>query len=82
MKNLFLSVSQSISVPSESIVGIFDMDTSTLSSDTRSFLRASQAEKRLISDVRDIPKSFVVTTDAVYLSQVSSQTLEKRKNFT
>ncbi len=78
MKNLFLSVSQNISIQNEDIIGIFDMDTSTLSPDTRSFLRASQAEKKLISDVRDIPKSFVVTTDKTYLSQLSSHTLVGR----
>jgi hypothetical protein len=49
-----------------------------MSLDTRSFLRTSQAEKKLVSDVRDIPKSFVVTIDKVYLSQLSSHTLEGR----
>ncbi len=78
MKSFFLSVSQNISIENENIIGIFDMDTSTVSPDTRSFLRASQAQGKLISDVRDIPKSFVVTSDKVYLSQLSSQTLVGR----
>ena len=78
MKAFFLSISQNISVPTENIIGIFDMDNSTMSPDTRSFLRTSQAEKKLVSDVRDIPKSFVVTIDKVYLSQLSSHTLEGR----
>lgn len=78
MKSFFLSVSQNISIENENIIGIFDMDTSTVSPDTRSFLRASQAKGELISDVRDIPKSFVVTGNKVYLSQLSSQTLVGR----
>ncbi|MBE6608353.1 MAG: DUF370 domain-containing protein [Ruminococcaceae bacterium] len=78
MKALYLNISQSISVPTENIIGIFDMDNSTVSPDTRSFLRISQSEKRLLSDVRDIPKSFVVTSDKVYLSQLSSHTLVGR----
>ena len=78
MKALYLNISQSISVPTENIIGIFDMDNSTVSPDTRSFLRISQSEKRLLSDVRDIPKSFVVTAYKVYLSQLSSHTLEGR----
>ena len=78
MKALFLNISQNISVPTEKIIGIFDMDNSTVSPDTRSFLRTSQSEKKLVSDVRDIPKSFVVTSDRVYLSQLSSHTLEGR----
>ncbi len=78
MKNLFLSVSQGISVDTDSIIGIFDMDTSTMSPSTRSFLRASQSKNSLVSDVRDIPKSFVVTKDKTYLSQLASQTLGER----
>ncbi len=78
MKNLFLSVSQNISVDTESIIGIFDMDTSTVSPETRSFLRALQADEKLVSDVRDIPKSFVVTKSNTYLSQLASQTLGER----
>ena len=78
MRPLFLSISQSISIDTESIVGIFDMDTSTVSADTRSFLRASQAEKNLISDVRDIPKSFAVTKDKVYMSQLAPKSLYGR----
>ena len=78
MKALYLNISQNISVPTEDIIGIFDMDNSTVSPDTRSFLRLSQSEKKLTSDVRDIPKSFVVTSDKVYLSQVSSHTLVGR----
>ena len=78
MKALFLNISQNISVPTDDIIGIFDMDNSTMSPDTRSFLRLSQSEKKLVSDVRDIPKSFVLTSERVYLSQVSSHTLVGR----
>ena len=78
MKPFFLGISQECAIDTESIVGIFDMDTSTVSSDTRSFLRESQSKEKLVSRVRDIPKSFVVTFDKVYLSQLSSQTLYGR----
>ena len=78
MKPFYLGVSQSTSVKVESIIGIFDMDTSTISPDTRSFLRASQGSGRLVSKVSDIPKSFVLTDESVYLSQLSSQTLYGR----
>ena len=78
MKPFYLGISQNTSVDTKSIIGIFDMDTSTISPDTRSFLRVSQANGRLISKVTDIPKSFVLTSDSVYLSQLSSQTLYGR----
>ena len=75
MKPFYLGISQNTSLDVKSIVGIFDMDTSTISPETRSFLRVSQANERLVSKVSDIPKSFVVTSEYVYLSQLSSQTL-------
>lgn len=75
MKPFFLGISQETALDTDNIIGIFDMDTSTVSSDTRSFLRESQSKEKLVSRVRDIPKSFVVTFDKVYLSQLSSQTL-------
>ncbi len=80
MKSLYIGISQNISVSSEKIIGIFDMDNSTVSSDTRAFLRLAQSKGKLISDVRDIPKAFVVTDDRVYLSQFSAHTLEGRAN--
>lgn len=80
MKNFYLHVSQAISVPAEKIIGIFDMDSSTVSGETRSFLRLSQSKNDLISDVMDIPKAFVVTPEKIYLSQLSSHTLAGRLN--
>ncbi|MBQ8742130.1 MAG: DUF370 domain-containing protein [Clostridia bacterium] len=78
IRPLFLSVSQSSSLSCDSVIGIFDMDTSTVSPDTRAFLRSSQSESKLFSDVTDIPKSFVVSDKGVTLSQLSSQTLASR----
>ena len=78
MKSFFLGISQNTSIDTQDIVGIFDMDTSTISPETRSFLRGSQGKGKLISDVIDIPKSFVVTKERVYLSQLSSSTLTGR----
>ena len=75
---MYLHAGNNKIIREKDIIGIFDMDNSTVSPDTRSFLRLSQSEKKLVSDVRDIPKSFVVTSERVYLSQVSSHTLVGR----
>lgn len=78
MKSFFVGISPNTSIDTEDIIGIFDMDTSTISVETRSFLRNAQGKEKLVSDVRDIPKSFVVTKEKVYLSQLSSLTLAGR----
>lgn len=62
----------------ETIIGIFDLDSSTESYTTREFLRNAEKSKRLISLSRDIPRSIVITDTAVYLSGISSKTLRSR----
>lgn len=65
-------------VDSKKIIGIFDLENTTIGQDTRIFLK-SQTESGYIVDASDdIPKSFVVAEDAVYLSQLTVQTMIRR----
>ena len=70
----------------DEIIGIFDLDTTTVSKRTRDYL--SKAEKAgIVENVcYDIPKSFIVCKDKkgnekVYISQISSSTLLKRTGY-
>ena len=82
MKNNYLFISNDKIIYSDDIIGIFDTDTSTVSAVTRSALRCAEAEKRLISVTREIPKSFVLTYENnennIYMSQISPKILKKR----
>lgn len=62
------------------IVGIFDMDNTSISKITRGFLQ--QAEKSRLTETvsAELPKSYVVTRTKVYISPISPATLEKRAN--
>ena len=67
------------------IIGIFDMDTATMASPTREYLRSAEKENRMINIKEEIPKSFIVTSDKnksdkVYVSQISTQALLGRIN--
>ncbi len=62
----------------KSIVGVFDLENTTTSKITREFLRRCEREGLSESSVTDIPHSFVVTDDKVYIAQSSSQTIYKR----
>ncbi|MBQ8974277.1 MAG: DUF370 domain-containing protein [Oscillospiraceae bacterium] len=79
---MYLHLGQNVMVPSESVVGVFDIDNTTSSTITRKFLEGAQDAAALINIAEDIPKSFVVCCDGgrtvVYLSQLSSQTLLRR----
>ena len=58
------------------IIAIFDMDSSTVSVNTRNFLNQKQKEKLVIPCGYELPKSFVLCVDGnVYLSQFNSSVL-------
>ena len=75
---MYLHIGDSEVIPYEEIVGVFDLDNATYAKRTRDFLERAEAEGRLISLGQRLPASLVVTAQAVYLSPISSQTLNKR----
>ena len=52
-------------VLSEDIIGIFDMDNTTVSRTGRNFLPNAEKNGLIINSTEDLPKSFVVTSPAV-----------------
>ena len=69
-------------VPEEEIIGIFDLENTTVSQKTRDFLNLSEKRHEVINVSYELPKSFVVTSknkkSKVYISQISPTTLYKR----
>ncbi len=66
-------------VKEDEVIGIFDLDTSTVSKHTRNFLNKKEKQKKVIYTSYELPKSFILTTDnKIYISQISPQTLSKR----
>lgn len=81
---MYLHLGENTVVRTDSIIGIFDMDTSTISKWTKDYLSNANKNKRVINVSMELPKSFVVCNEnneiKVYVSQISSQTLMKRKS--
>lgn len=76
---LYLDIDTDYLIGTKDIVGIFDLDNTTINPFTRNFLNSKQAENKVVYLVRDIPKSFVLTADGtVYIVEISSQVLKKR----
>ena len=48
---------------SRSIIGIFDLDTSTVKKTTRNFLNSNEKSKKIDTLSSEIPRSFVVCED-------------------
>lgn len=81
---MYLHLGQDTVVKTEDIVGIFDMDTSTVAKSTRDFLSKKEKEKKVITVAFELPKTFILTAkkskkeEKIYISQLSSSTLLKR----
>lgn len=70
----------------DEIIGIFDLDTTTVSKSTRNYLAMAEKAGIVENICYDLPKSFIVCrdkngNDKVYISQISSTTLLKRTNY-
>ena len=78
---MYLSIGNDMAVRDKNIIGIFDMDNTSTSKRTREFLEKAEGEGQVVP-CDDLPKSFILTAeygfDRVYLTTLSSSTLEKR----
>ena len=81
---MYLHLGENTIVRKKNIVGIFDLDTTTVMKSSRNYINKAEKEKRAVTVSYELPKSFVVTSEKgtkkqkIYISQLSSVTLEKR----
>ena len=79
---MYLHLGKGTVVNTDSIIGIFDLDITSQSHLTRRYLSMAEKAGQVINAAEDIPKSFVVCSDAgktsVYLSQMATATLLRR----
>ena len=82
---MYLHLGHDTLVRMEDVIGIFDLDTSTIAKNTRNYLARAEKAGDVVSVTTDLPKTFIVVRDesrpsgqTVYLSQLSSATLLKR----
>lgn len=84
---MYLHLGNNIVVKENDIVGVFDLDKTSIEQDTRDFLQAAEKSGEVINVSMELPKSFCVCTtnkenkQKVYISQISTPTLLKRTRF-
>ncbi len=84
---MYLHLGKEVIIRTREVLGIFDLDTSTLSRATRDYLARAEKAGRVVSVTDELPKSFIVTASpadgahTVFLSQISAGTLKKRTGF-
>jgi len=82
---MFLHIGGDVVIPLKNIIAIFDIDTTTISKDTKEFLKVAEEEGFVESFSEDLPKTFIITESdkksKIYLSPISSITLFKRAGY-
>ena len=80
-ENPYLPLENNRYLKKEGIIGIFDLDNTSVSKRTQAFLTRSEKEGQVVP-CDDLPKAFVLTAEyglhRVYLTPLNTSTLEKR----
>ncbi len=75
---MYIYLGGDIAISTKDILGIFDMDTSTVNKSTRDYLSAAEKNKKVIYVNYELPKSFIVCNDKIYVCPLNTATLLKR----
>lgn len=83
MKNpVYLHIGNNYSVDLRDVVGIFDMDNTTVEKSTRRLLERAEKDRTITYATYELPKSFIITVKngrtKVWVSQLSAATLKRR----
>lgn len=81
-KTIYLHVGNNYSVDVRDIVGVFDIENTTVEKCTKKLLERAEKEKNCVYTTYEMPKSFIIAVrdgrERVYISQLSAATLKKR----
>ncbi|MBQ9895614.1 MAG: DUF370 domain-containing protein [Ruminococcus sp.] len=79
---MYLHIGNNYSVDTRDIVGIFDIENTTVEKCTKLLLERAEKEHKCIYTTYEMPKSFIITVkngrEKVYISQLAASTLKKR----
>lgn len=81
---MYLHIGNKKSVRKKDVIGIFDLDTATVTKTGKDFIARLEKEGAVEYDDYDLPRSFVVVSESgkclVRLSRISSRGLVARAN--
>lgn len=75
---MFLHLGEDTIVKDKEIIGIFDLDTSTVNKATRDYLAIAEKNDSVEYVNYDLPKSFIVTDNKIFVSPINTGTLLRR----
>lgn len=79
---MYLQIGTESFIKAEDIIGVFDLDNTTVNKATREYLNSAQKNNLVETVSYDLPKSFIVTEEKgerrVYISSLNTATVYKR----
>ncbi|MCQ2417090.1 MAG: DUF370 domain-containing protein [Oscillospiraceae bacterium] len=79
---MYIHLGERISIHDSTVIGVFDLENTTIGPDTRSYLKRLEQEGKAVNVSTEMPKSFVVCqeqgVETAYISSISVATLKKR----
>ena len=83
---MYLHIGNGITVRKKSIIGIFDLDSSTVSAVTKRYINKNEKDGNIVYGDSDLPRTFVLHEEGagaekkykIKLSRISSQGLKIR----
>ena len=83
---MYLHIGNGITIRKNKVIGIFDLDSSTVSSITKKYINKNEKEGNIIYGDSDLPRTFVLHEEGsgeekkykIKLSRISSQGLKIR----
>lgn len=76
---MFLYLGGDTTIFSDDVIGVFDIEECSVSRVTAEYLNSCQKTGKIINVSDDMPKSFTVTENNTYISNVSNKTICQRR---
>lgn len=80
---MYINIGTELLIKDNDILGIFDLDNTTVSKSTREYINNLEKKGECITiSIEELPKSFIVTTKndkkEIYISPLNTSTIFKR----
>ena len=75
---MYIHLGSDVTVAENDIIGIFDIERTSVEKSVNEYLSRCQKSGSIYYVSLDMPKSFVVCSDCVYVTNVGSATLKQR----
>ena len=80
---MYLNIGQDTVITNKNILGIFDLDNTTVSKSTREYINTASKNGECITvSIEELPKSFIVVAEnnkkEIYISPLNTSTIFKR----